>query len=84
MSLLAVLPAAGLSADTPASPAANRAEAYFNYSMGHLYAELAASYGNRGEHLSRAIEYYKAAMKADNESTWKYTFFFYVNQGQNT
>ena len=46
-------------------PTANRAEAYFNFSMGHLYAELAASYGNRGEYLSRAIEYYKAAIKAD-------------------
>jgi tetratricopeptide (TPR) repeat protein len=65
LSLLAALPVRGLAADTPASPPANRAEAYFNYSMGHLYAELAAQFGNRGEYLSRAIDYYKAAMKAD-------------------
>ncbi|HSW51362.1 MAG TPA: tetratricopeptide repeat protein [Bryobacteraceae bacterium] len=65
LSLLAVMPAPGFGADTPSPQVANRAEAYFNYSMGHLYAELAASYGNRGEYFSRAIEYYKAAMKAD-------------------
>jgi tetratricopeptide (TPR) repeat protein len=61
--LLVVVP--GFGADTPASSAAARAEAYFNFSMGHLYAELAGSYGNRAEYFSRAIEYYKAAMKAD-------------------
>ncbi len=65
MSLLAALPAAGLAADTLASQPVNKEEAYFNYSMGHLYAEQAAAYGNRGEYLSKAIEYYKAAMKAD-------------------
>jgi tetratricopeptide (TPR) repeat protein len=65
LSLLAGWPAAAIAADTPASAPADRAEAYFNYSMGHLYAELAAQYGNRGEYVSRAIEYYKAAMKAD-------------------
>ncbi|MFB3778055.1 MAG: tetratricopeptide repeat protein [Bryobacteraceae bacterium] len=65
LSLLAFLPASQFGADTPPAQVVNRAEAYFNYSMGHLYAELAASYGNRGEYFSRAIEYYKAAMKAD-------------------
>lgn len=55
-------------AQTP-SPSAPRkldkAAAYYHYSMGHLYAELAAAYGNRGEYVSRAIESYREAMKAD-------------------
>jgi tetratricopeptide (TPR) repeat protein len=37
--------------------------------MGHLYAELAGVYGNRGEYLDKAIEHYKQALRADpNES----------------
>ncbi len=43
----------------------NRAEAYYHYSMAHLYAELGTLYGNRGEYFSRAIEHYKEAIKAD-------------------
>jgi tetratricopeptide (TPR) repeat protein len=33
--------------------------------MGHLYAELAGMYGNRSEYVDKAIEHYKAALKAD-------------------
>ena len=44
---------------------ADRSDAYYNYAMGHLYGELAAAYGNRGEYISRAIDFYKAAIKAD-------------------
>ena len=33
--------------------------------MGHLYSELAAAYGNRGEYFGRAIDHYKQAMKLD-------------------
>ncbi|MCC7176193.1 MAG: tetratricopeptide repeat protein [Bryobacterales bacterium] len=51
-------------ADAPAQ-VPGRAEAYYNFSMGHVYAELAAQYGNRGEYLSRAIEHFKAALEAD-------------------
>ncbi len=65
VSLLGVLPQTAFSADTPPVQAANRAEAYFNFSMGHLYSELASSYRNRGEYISKAIEYYKAALAAD-------------------
>ena len=45
--------------------ATDKATAYYNYSMGHLYAELAGAYGNRGEYLNRAIDFFKAALKAD-------------------
>lgn len=61
--------AAGLAQSQPAakpdSPDRNRAAAYYNFAMGHLYAELAGMYGNRGEYVDKAIEHYKAAMQAD-------------------
>lgn len=46
-------------------PTVDRATAYYNFAMGHLYAELAAMYGNRSEHVDKAIEHYKAALRAD-------------------
>ena len=45
-----------------------RAEAYYNYAMGHLYAELAGAFGNRGEYVNKAIDYYKEAIKADPDA----------------
>jgi tetratricopeptide (TPR) repeat protein len=47
------------------APGDNRASAYYNFSMGHLYAELAAAHGHRGEYVNKAIEHYKLALKAD-------------------
>jgi len=64
---LAWASAAGLAAQ-PASrerSQADRAAAYYNFAMGHLYAELAGMYGNRSEYVNKAIEHYKLAMKAD-------------------
>jgi len=69
VSVLAGLVAAVYAADDQA-PKRNKAESYFNFSMGHVYAELAAAYGNRGDFLSRAIEHYKAALAADPEATF--------------
>lgn len=43
----------------------DKSAAYFNYAMGHLYADLGATYNNRAEYLNKAIEYYKKAMKDD-------------------
>ena len=43
----------------------NRGGSYYNYAMGHLYADLAQTYGNRAEYLNKAIEFFKAAMKED-------------------
>lgn len=43
-----------------------RAEAYYNFAMGHLYAEMAGAYGGRNsDYLNKAISHYKAAIKAD-------------------
>ncbi|MBI2685944.1 MAG: tetratricopeptide repeat protein [Acidobacteria bacterium] len=43
----------------------DKSAAYFNYAMGHLYADLGATYNNRAEYLNKAIDYYKKAMKED-------------------
>jgi tetratricopeptide (TPR) repeat protein len=44
--------------------------AYYDFAMGHLYSELAGAYGNRGEYLNKAIEYYKDALKLDPSATF--------------
>jgi len=44
---------------------ADKSAAYFNYAMGHLYADLGAAYNNRAEYLNKAIEFYKKAMNDD-------------------
>ena len=58
----------------PASPQPSasdaKAAAYYNYSLGHLYSELAAAYGNRGEYFNKAAESYRAALKADPGATF--------------
>lgn len=43
----------------------DRATAYYNFAMGHLYSELAGTFGNRGDYFDKAIEHYKAALAAD-------------------
>lgn len=63
--LLAVVLGAGQGAPGAASEVDSRATAYYHFTMGHLYAELAGMYGNRSEYVDKAIEHYKAALKAD-------------------
>jgi len=53
-----------------APPAGDKASAYYNYSLGHLYSELAAAYGNRGDYFSKAVESYRAALEADPSATF--------------
>jgi tetratricopeptide (TPR) repeat protein len=54
--------------ETPGT--ADKASAYYNFAMGHLYAELAGVYGNRGEYVAKAIEHYKAALKVDPSASF--------------
>ncbi len=42
-----------------------KGQAYYHFSLGHLYEELAASNGNRGDYLNKAIENFRLAMKED-------------------
>ena len=55
------------SAPTAEAPG-DRAAAYYNFAMAHMYSELAQQYGNRGEYLNKAIGHYRAAIKADPNS----------------
>jgi tetratricopeptide (TPR) repeat protein len=38
--------------------------------MGHLYGELAGAYGNRGEYVNKAIDFYRQAMKIDPSASY--------------
>jgi tetratricopeptide (TPR) repeat protein len=51
-------------AATPAG-ASDKAGAYYNFALAHYYAELSAAYGNRGDYYTKAIDYYKQALKLD-------------------
>src|SRR5437588_9730772 len=65
------VPAFGQTPPAAPNPAKNdKAAAYYNYSLGHLYAELAAQYGNRGEYFNKAVDSYRAALKADPGATF--------------
>src|SRR5437667_2154026 len=69
--LLGLLPSclALAQAQAPAS-AADKTGAYYNFSMGHYYAEQSAAYGNRGDYYSKAVDYYKQALKLDPSATF--------------
>ena len=71
-SLLAVallmVPASAQKQDSKKSRTPDKATAYYHYTMGHLYGELAASYGNRGEYLNKAIDHYRQALQSDPNS----------------
>jgi tetratricopeptide (TPR) repeat protein len=87
---LLLLPALGFS-QTPApappqapAPGADRSNAYYEFAMAHLYAELASAYGNRGEYVNKAIDYYRQAIKADPSASYiaEELSEFYVQAGQ--
>jgi tetratricopeptide (TPR) repeat protein len=56
-------------AQTPSQTAsasdAGKADAYYHFAMGRLYAELAASNSNQNEYVAKAIEHYQQALKLD-------------------
>jgi tetratricopeptide (TPR) repeat protein len=62
----------------------DRASAYYHYSLGHLYAELAGAYGNKGDYATRAIENYRLAMKSDPRATFvaEELSDFYIQSGR--
>src|SRR5262245_34435948 len=39
--------------------------AYYNFTMGRIYAEMAQAYGNRPEYLNKAVQFYQEALKLD-------------------
>src|SRR5579863_4471322 len=80
--ILAVTP--GL-AQTPAaaSQPGDHSAAYYDFAMAHLYDELAGAYGNRGEYVNKAIDFYRQAMKADPSASYiaEELSEFYVKTG---
>jgi tetratricopeptide (TPR) repeat protein len=63
---------------------AGHSASYYNFAMGHLYGELADAYGNRGEYVNKAIDYYKEAMRLDPDSSYigEELAEFYARVGQ--
>ena len=56
------------SAQTPTpspKPADTKADAYYHFAMGRVYAELAQAYGNRPEYLNKSLQHYQEALKLD-------------------
>jgi tetratricopeptide (TPR) repeat protein len=82
---LAFLPAAPAfaQAQAPAAQQPDRAQAYYDFAMAHLDAELAGAYGNRGEYVNKAIDFYRQAMKADPSASYiaEELTEFYVQTG---
>jgi tetratricopeptide (TPR) repeat protein len=73
---LAIVPAAhaqdagakgGVAKLPPVSSQASspKASAYYHFSLGHMYEELAGAYNNRTDYVNKAIENFRLAMKED-------------------
>ena len=63
-------PAPAAPTPPPAAPTVDRASAYYHYTLAHMYAELAGSPGgSTRENITKAIENYKEAIKADPTSS---------------
>src|SRR5258706_8365595 len=57
-------------ASKKASAKIDKAASYYNYSLGHMYAELASAYANNGSYFTKAVESYRAAFKAEPGATF--------------
>jgi tetratricopeptide (TPR) repeat protein len=57
-------------ANSAAAVEDSKSAAYYHYSLGHLYAEMAGAFGNRGEYFDKAAENYRLAMKDDPNATF--------------
>ncbi len=68
--LLTLTLASAQSVPPVAVPETAKANAYYFYAVGHMYAELAGSYGNRGDLFAKAVDSYKQALKADPSATF--------------
>ena len=67
---LTISPSAFSQATTPKTTTPDKASSYYNFAMGHYYAELAGAYGNRSEYVNKAVEFYKQALKQDPSATF--------------
>src|SRR5437764_8174873 len=62
----------------------DHAAAYYAFAMAHLNGELASAYGNRGEYVNKAIDFYQQAMKLDPGASYigEELADFYIQAGQ--
>src|SRR5436190_5255861 len=67
---LVLLPSGFSQTQTAAVVAPEKSGAYYNFAMGHYFAEQAAAYGNRGEYYQKAVDAYKQALKLDPSATF--------------
>src|SRR6185437_4696607 len=42
-----------------------KAEAYYHFTVGHMYEEMASAYGNRTDYVNKAIDNYRLALEAE-------------------
>lgn len=63
---------AGAIALPPATKQASspKAAAYYHFALGHLYEELASTYGNKTDYVNKAIENFRLAMKEDPSASF--------------
>ncbi len=47
-----------------------RADAYYHFTLGHMYEEMAGAYGNRSDYVNKAVENYRLALKEDPTATF--------------
>lgn len=68
----AATPEKNPTAPAPAKPTGkptSRADAYYHYTMAHMYEEMVATYG-RADYANKAIDEYRAAIAADPSSDY--------------
>ena len=51
-------------------PSTGKASAYYHFSLGHLYEELAAANGNRSDYINKAIDNYRLTIKEDPSASF--------------
>jgi tetratricopeptide (TPR) repeat protein len=56
-------------APQPSAKKVDRADAYYHYTLAHMYEEMVATYG-RAEYANKAIDEYRAAIQADPSSDY--------------
>src|SRR5215471_7859513 len=50
-------------ASQPAEKETDKAGAYYNFAMGRLYAQMAASEGNKNDYINKSIQHYREALR---------------------
>ncbi len=67
--LLAQTPQTQAPASQPAGKEPDKAGAYYNFAMGRLYAQMAASEGNKIDYINKSIQHYREALRLDPKAS---------------